>query len=133
MDKLAAGQAEAMVLASAGLDRLGRADAIGSRLDPSVFVPAPGQGTLAIEARVGFDASAVADADALSSLITEREIARLLGATCDSAVGVFSDGATLHVWIGAADGSKWIADSRAGTASEIVSRLRTVGAQDLLT
>lgn len=130
--KLRDGEADAMVLASAGLDRLGRGAEIGARLDPAAFVPAPGQGTLAIEARPGFDASAVADAAALASLTTEREVAALLGATCDSAVGVFADGQELHAWVGSEDGSRWVADAHAGTAEQLVARLRAAGAQHLI-
>jgi len=65
-------------------------------------------------------------------LLLEREVARLLGATCDSAVGVFSQGDTLHAWIGAADGSEWIADSYSGSVRQFISRLQSVGAQDLI-
>ena len=49
--KLADGEADALVLALAGLQRLGRADAAGGTLDR--LVPAAGQGALAIEARAG--------------------------------------------------------------------------------
>lgn len=51
--KLDSGQYAALVLACAGLDRLGLAHRITCRLDPTVFVPAPGQGALAIEGRIG--------------------------------------------------------------------------------
>ena len=49
--KLAEGEADALVLALAGLQRLGRADEAGGVIDE--FVPAAGQGALALEARVG--------------------------------------------------------------------------------
>ncbi len=61
--KLAAGDAEAIVLAVAGLERLGRADAIDGLLDE--LVPAPGQGALALEVRDD-DATSAAAAAALS-------------------------------------------------------------------
>src|SRR5439155_24433600 len=54
--KLAQGEAErvdALVLARAGLQRLGREDAVGAALDPASFVPAPGQGILALLERAG--------------------------------------------------------------------------------
>ena len=73
--KLADGEVDALVLAAAGLARLGRSEEAGAALDRPMFVPAPGQGTLAIEARPGFDASSVADADALSCLLVERAVA----------------------------------------------------------
>src|SRR5205085_9978041 len=53
LDKLARGEADAIVLAAAGLIRLGRSQEIGATLDPAIFVPAPGQGTLVLEARAG--------------------------------------------------------------------------------
>jgi hydroxymethylbilane synthase len=49
--RLDAGETDAIVLAEAGLTRLGRADRIGFRLDPEVVPPAPGQGALAIQVR----------------------------------------------------------------------------------
>jgi hydroxymethylbilane synthase len=51
--KVARGDVAAAVLAAAGLARLGRLDAVTQWLDPSVFVPAPGQGAIAVEARKG--------------------------------------------------------------------------------
>src|SRR5580658_8774670 len=49
--KLAEGQVDAILLAAAGLDRLGKTDWMRERLDPQDFCPAPGQGALAIEIR----------------------------------------------------------------------------------
>ncbi len=49
---------DAIVLARAGLQRLGREDAVGAVLDPARFVPAPGQGTLALRGRASDDARA---------------------------------------------------------------------------
>ncbi len=51
--KLAGGDCDAIVLAAAGLDRLGFGDRISERLDPKSFVPAIGQGILALETRAG--------------------------------------------------------------------------------
>jgi len=47
------GPYDAIVLAAAGLDRLGRNDAISEMLDPEVMLPAPGQGALAVQCRAG--------------------------------------------------------------------------------
>lgn len=130
--KLARGEVDAMVLASAGLKRLGRGDEIGAALDPARFVPAPGQGTLAIEARPGLDVARIADAEALASLTAERRLAELLGATCNSAVGIYHDGEVLHAWVGAVDGSRSILDSLAGSAEKLDARLTSVGARELI-
>lgn len=131
--KLAGGEVDALVLATAGLVRLGRTDAIGARLDPAEFVPAPGQGTLALEAPAAFDATAIADPAALASLEAERVVARLLGASCDSAVGIHCDGACIHAWVGSADGSTWIRDAIEGVDPERLSRrLLSAGAGELI-
>ncbi len=55
--KLAEGQVEAILLAAAGLDRLGRTDWVRERLDPKSFCPAAGQGSLGIETRKGDEAT----------------------------------------------------------------------------
>ena len=55
------GELDAIVLARAGLQRLGREDALGAVLDPATFVPAPGQGVLALEGREGDRRRADAD------------------------------------------------------------------------
>src|SRR3984957_4274486 len=49
--KLAEGQCDALVLAAAGLDRLGRTESVHSRFSPDEICPAPGQGALALETR----------------------------------------------------------------------------------
>jgi hydroxymethylbilane synthase len=53
--KLAEGQVDAILLASAGLERLGKTDWLRERLDPKEFCPAAGQGSLGIETRKGGD------------------------------------------------------------------------------
>ncbi|MBJ7522401.1 MAG: hydroxymethylbilane synthase, partial [Solirubrobacteraceae bacterium] len=87
--KLADGEADALVLAAAGLDRLDRSGAIDAHLD---FVPAPGQGVIALEGRAG-DAAAgdaarrVTDRAAWIALLCERTVVTELGATCHTPVG----------------------------------------------
>jgi hydroxymethylbilane synthase len=66
--KLAAGELDALVLAAAGLARLGRDDVIAAPLEGDVFVPAPGQGCLLVQGRAGdrlvpFDTTGGAAAD----------------------------------------------------------------------
>src|SRR5947208_15164591 len=83
---------DAIVLARAGLQRLGREDALGAVLDPASFVPAPGQGVLALEGRSGDahaerTARAIGDAQTLTCLLAERAFARELDATCRTPLG----------------------------------------------
>jgi hydroxymethylbilane synthase len=138
--KLAAGECDALVLAVAGLERLGRADAIDGVLDE--LVPAAGQGALALEARPGaIDASALADEDATMCVIAERELTRALGASCDTPVGAHArvvDGGELELvgWVGRADGSAWVSDRVRGEANGlgdlVARRLLAAGAGEML-
>ena len=139
---------DAIVLARAGLQRLQNEDAVGAVLDPDRFVPAPGQGTLALEVRAADIATRRAlapidDARALDCLLAERELAHELGASCDTPLGAYAVIATdrmlLRAWIGLPDGSHWIGDELTGAAAhpealahELAERLRSVGATEML-
>jgi hydroxymethylbilane synthase len=132
--KLAEGRCDALILAAAGLRRLGREAEIGALLDPAVFVPAPGQGALAVEGRA--IPPALVDADADAALHAERHVVEALDATCDTPVGVHHDGVALHAFVGLPDGSEWLRDSVTTTAADaaplLVARLESMGARDLL-
>ena len=119
--KLAEGELDAIVLARAGLQRLGREGEIGAVLDPErFFVPAPGQGALALEGRVadaraGEGVAEIADDDDFACLRAERALARELSATCNTPLGAYAvptGCGCLHMraWVGLPDGSAWIAD-----------------------
>jgi hydroxymethylbilane synthase len=139
--KLAAGEVDALVLARAGLERLGRLDEAGGVLAGEVFVPAAGQGVLALEARAGDAsaagaASAVQDGAAWACLRAERALVVALGADCHSAVGAHAvldgdGGLTLTGWAGAGDGSRWVRDVLAGAADDPVALGRAVAARML--
>jgi hydroxymethylbilane synthase len=130
--KLRDGACDALILAAAGLRRLGREEEIGALLDPSVFVPAPGQGALAVEGRA--IPSGIVDADADAALRAERFVVEALEATCDTPVGVHHDGVALHAFVGMPDGSAWLRDSVTGEDAPrlIVERLESMGARELL-
>ena len=146
--KLAAGEAEAIVLAVAGLERLGRADAIDGLLDE--LVPAPGQGALALEVRADdADAAAAAaalnDRDGAATLAAERALVRTLGATCHTPLGAHAvrgedGGLTLRSFVGLPDGSRWLRDELTATAGidpetfgvAAGRRLLAAGARELL-
>jgi hydroxymethylbilane synthase len=147
--KLAESELDAIVLARAGLQRLGREREIGAVLDPERFVPAPGQGVLALEGRVG-DTRAraaveeIADADASACLLAERVVARELSATCHTPLGAYAAPAgrgclRLRAWIGLPDGSAWVSDELLGDfydpealGRRVVERLNATGAGELL-
>jgi hydroxymethylbilane synthase len=143
--RLAEGGYDAIVLARAGLVRLGR-DGEGSPLPE--LVPAPGQGCLVLEARaddvgVREAAAALTDGEALAALTAERAVVTALGATCDTPIGVHArrEGGALHLtaFVGLPDGSHWIRDDFAGDAGdpaalgrEVARRLDAAGASELL-
>jgi hydroxymethylbilane synthase len=138
--KLAAGECDALVLAVAGLARLGRVDAVDGILDE--FVPAAGQGALAVEARPGrLAVSALIDAGATACVTAERELTRALGASCNTPVGanarVRDDGELeLTAWVGRPDGSAWVDDRLSGLpeglGALVAERLLAAGAAELL-
>jgi hydroxymethylbilane synthase len=145
LEKLAAGKADALVLARAGLERLGRG---GEGAALPELVPAAGQGCLALEARsddegVRAAAAEVTDRDALRRLMAERTLVAALEATCDTPVAAHAelDGGTLRLtaYVGLPDGSRWVRDELDGDAdapvelgSEVAERLRAAGADEIL-
>ncbi len=108
LQKLDRGDADAIVLAACGLERLGLAGRIGFRLDPETFVPEAGQGCLAVQVRVG-EGAAVAAADHAPSrrlLEAERRCLAELGAGCTTPAGAhawYDERGELHLrrWVAA--------------------------------
>ena len=143
LGRLAAGDFDAIVLAAAGLERLGRDG--WTALDE--LVPAPGQGTLALEGRDGDERVAAAigglrDGDAERALAAERALVARLGAGCDTPVGACARAAgggalELDAFIGAPDGGHWIRDRARGEdplvlGEAVAERLLRCGAGALL-
>jgi len=83
---LEAGTVDALIVASAGMDRLGAGDRIAERLDPTLFVPAPAQGAIALEARSGSGAAALAakltHPPTVAAVTAERAVLAALGGGC---------------------------------------------------
>jgi hydroxymethylbilane synthase len=138
--KLAGGGYDAIVLAAAGLQRLGRGDA-GVPLDD--LVPAAGQGCLAVTVRAGEERLVAAIGDAASSraLAAERALVRALEADCHTPVGaharVTAERVTLRAFVGATDGSAWVRDELEGSEPErlgaaVAQRLLSAGAREVL-
>ena len=146
LKKLRDGQYDAIVLARAGLDRLGVDE--GEPVDVGTMTPAPGQGCLALEARsdderVAQLAGSVTKRAALVELTAERAVVTALDATCHTPVGAHArlDGGRLAVeaYAGLPDGSAWIrdhvegdADDPAALGRELADRMLAVGAGALL-
>ena len=146
LKKLRDGQYDAIVLARAGLDRLGVDE--GEPVDARTVTPAPGQGCLALEARsedseVAELAQQITDRRALVELTAERAVVAALDATCHTPVGAYAplDGEVLTVeaYAGLPDGSTWIRDRVEGDAGdpstigrELGDRMLAAGARDLL-
>ncbi len=93
------GGLDAVVLAAAGLSRLGRSDAVTHRLGPEMMLPAPAQGALAVERRSAdfnssWYATALADLDDSSTraaVTAERSLLAALEAGCTAPVGAFAE------------------------------------------
>lgn len=138
--KLAAGEVEVLVLAAAGLDRLDRRGEAGGTLFGDVFVPAPGQGVIAVQAREGSPAADVAASVShgrtMACLRAERAAVRELAASCHTPVGVHADGVTIRGFAGLPDGSEWIVDEVPmdgdDAAPGLARRMLAAGAADLL-
>ena len=145
--KLDEGQFDAIVLASAGLRRLGWAERIAEYLDPSVMCPAVGQGSLAIETRDGDPAEVVCraldDADTRAAVTAERGLLRVLGGSCQVPVGAHAvvQGHALHLIgvVSSPDGTVLIRRQGSGAVShaaalgeQVAGELLDAGARDVL-
>jgi len=140
---------DAIVLARAGLTRLGLEQEIGARLDLERFLPAPGQGTIVLEGHAGESPArraveAVTDEHAFACLRAERALAGALGASCLTPLGALAlhggdGGMRLTAWVGLPDGSAWAADRLIGDLAQpellgeqVAARMRSAGAAGLL-
>jgi hydroxymethylbilane synthase len=101
---------DAIVLAAAGLDRLGLDAEIGRRFDPlAEIVPEAGQGAVALQVRAGEEelATAVNDRETRRRVEAERACVARIGAGCLAPVAAFHDGVSLTALVAAEDGS-WV-------------------------
>ena len=94
--KVRSGEYDAVVLARAGLARIGRLDEVTEVLDPLQMLPAPGQGALAVECRVGDAlgdeiAAALDDPHARAAVTAERAVLATLEGGCSAPIGALAD------------------------------------------
>jgi hydroxymethylbilane synthase len=137
--KLDQGDYDALVLAAAGLRRLGFASRISAVLPASACVPAPGQGIVAIEIRAGDEAvreavARISDAVADAALAAERAMVAALGGGCQTPIGALategpSGGLHLVGVVIALDGSRAVRAEAQGPAGEAAGIGARVGAQ----
>jgi hydroxymethylbilane synthase len=146
--KLDRGDYDAIVLAKAGLDRLGLAGRISQVLSPEVSLPAAGQGAIGVETRAGDGETMriVASLDApetRSAVVAERAALAALGGGCQVPIGAWgrieNEQLTLDVVVLSPDGSQrlWTRESGAAGEAEAMGaraaqKLREGGAAALL-
>jgi hydroxymethylbilane synthase len=146
--KLDAGGMDAIVLACAGLVRLGLESRITARLDPTVCLPAVTQGVIGIECR--FDdagtralLSPLEDEPTRLGMDAERAFAARLGGSCQSPIAAYaeldSDRLSLRGLVAEPDGSRLLRDAVAGSTDnpaalgrELAERILAAGAGALL-
>jgi hydroxymethylbilane synthase len=135
--KLDQGQYDAILLAAAGLKRLGWADRIAEILNPAVMCPAVGQGALAIETRAagnGFEACAPLDDAATHAAVSaERAVLASLGGGCQVPIGAHATVANgqlrLMAVVASPDGAELIRAEAEGAADCAVALGRALGGE----
>jgi len=122
--KLEVGEYDAIVLAAAGLNRLGKTELIRQIIPAEMMCPAAGQGALGIEIRAGDSATRqhlafLDDAAARATTTCERALLNKLGGGCQVPIGAFAQvrdgGLHLVAIVADPDGSKVLRESRAGS------------------
>jgi hydroxymethylbilane synthase len=146
--KLDRGEFDALIMAAAGLKRLGLADRIRSILPTSQFLPAPAQGALAIETRAG-DAdvrrliSALEHAPTRAATAAERMVSRALGGSCQVPLAAYAEahGAelTLRAWAGSVPRARAVYAQARGPFDQaealgraVVDQMKSQGVEALL-
>ena len=146
--KLDRGDMQSIILAAAGLKRLGLANRIRQVIPPEVMLPAAGQGALGIEIRAGDSATAelvstLADQKTFLEVRAERAVSRALGGSCQVPLAAYCvmdpDGKTLFLRarVGMPDGSRLCESNARGVDPEALGRrvaqdLRDQGASEIL-
>lgn len=156
LNRVSSGDLDAIVVARAGLARLGRLDDVTETLEPVQMLPAPAQGALAVECRAGDELAAVLaeldDADTRASVTAERALLAELEAGCSAPVGAIAEVVesideegrvfnelSLRGCVAALDGSDVIRASGIGAADRarelgvsVAAELFELGARELM-
>ncbi|HLN47915.1 MAG TPA: hydroxymethylbilane synthase [Steroidobacteraceae bacterium] len=148
LKRLDNGELDAIVLACAGLTRLGLESRIAARLDPKVSLPAVGQGVIGIECRSDDSESrgalrALNDAATRTAVDAERAFAHRLGGSCQSPIAAYAqverERISLTGLVAEPDGSRLLRDTISGSAAnaqalgeQLAERVLAAGAGELL-
>ena len=144
--KLDRGEYDAIVLAAAGLVRLGLESRISARLGTDEMLPAPGQGALGIEcvadrAELATLLAPLADPATAACVRAERTVSRALGGSCSLPLAAFAEYKSnelyLRALVASADGRRVLRSERSGTDPEdvgnrVAQELRGQGADEIL-
>jgi len=145
--KVDCGELDAVVLACAGLARIGYTAAITQVFEPGEMLPAPGQGALAIECRadrpdLAHLLGAVSDSAAAAAVTAERSLLEALAAGCSAPVAAYAEGAgqlRMLAAVMSADGSRVLhahggapGDGASKLGRDLAAELLRSGARDLL-
>ncbi len=152
LSKLDCGQYDAIILAMAGLKRLGMEDRIRQAISPDICLPAVGQGVVGIECRADDEKtrgliSPINDPDSATLVATERKVNAILNGGCHAPVAVFAEQwiqkeeakIRLRAMVGELDGSNLLKSDRIGPyqssnrlAEEVAGDLMDQGADKIL-
>lgn len=149
LDKLAAGEFDAIILAAAGLIRLKKTDCISEYLETSSFLPAPGQGALGIECRADDEKSMTTISRLThpvtrSCVLAERALSRELGGSCQVPIAAYATSLShgqlsLQALVGNLDGTKLIKVEELGAIADAekigllaAQTLRNLGVEEIL-
>lgn len=136
--KLDDGEFDAIVLASAGLIRLGMSDRIAARFPPELMLPACGQGIVGVECKVDDEVTNTAlaplhDKDTADRVACERSLNARLGGSCSTPIAAFSElkGEELYLraLVGMPDGSKVLEAEGSAARTDAVALGVTVAEQ----
>lgn len=149
LDKLTAGEFDAIILAAAGLIRLKKTGRISEYLETSCFLPAPGQGALGIECRSDDEQSKgyiskLTHRDTYYCVLAERALSRELGGSCQVPIAAYATSLdhgqlSLQALVGNLDGTKLIKIEKKGAIDDAekigflaAQSLRNLGAEEIL-
>ncbi|MBI1966215.1 MAG: hydroxymethylbilane synthase [Betaproteobacteria bacterium] len=144
--KLDDGQYDAIIVAAAGLKRLGLAHRITRLLEPEESLPAPGQGALGLECRAGRGdlielLAPLNHAATAACIMAERALSRALTGSCNVPLAAYAEMDNniieLRSCVGLPDGTRLIAGERRGTEAEalgtaLAQELKARGAAEIL-
>jgi hydroxymethylbilane synthase len=126
--KLDAGQYDAIILAAAGLKRLGMGERIRELIDPEDSLPAAGQGAMAVETCADRDdvvalCASLVDHATLLATAAERAFARAMSGTCHTPIGAYAEWLGASLWlrglVASADGREVMRGERDAAVADV--------------